>query len=367
MLFKSIFIILDVITTINMKTFRQFVLSFLVLLSGSSFGQAISENLFEEFLFGGANDANVLLGQYMLPGMKGLGYGINSGWYNTAKPHESFGFDITLSYVNAVVPDEDKQFEFISSDYQFTSLGSGASSTLKTIMGDVYSSPNSLEVSPDGQNFFPYNAPDGVSGDIDKITMISGSVPTPIIQVGVGIIKGTEIKIRWLPSIDYGANGTFRFKYFGLGGLHSISQWIPGLKDVPVDISAFVGWTTISAEYDIPENLSIPGSNQRATADINTLTYQLIASAHVSVITGYVGLGFDNFKTNFKMLGTYDISKPGFPQAQLVDPIDLQQDGSAAFRTSFGARLKLSIITLSADYTVREYNTLTMSLGFSVR
>jgi hypothetical protein len=353
-----------------MKTFKQLVLAFLILLSGTSYAQfPISENLFEEFLLGGKDDANILFGHYMLPGMKGLGYGVNSGWYNTAKPHETFGFDITISYVNAIVPDEDKSFEFVNSDYQFTSLGSGSSSTLPTIMGIAHAPADRsrLDLSLDGSTVVNgYDAPDGVSGDIDKVTMISGSVPTPIIQVGFGLVKGTELKIRWLPNINIG-DGEFKLKYFGLGGMHSLSQWLPVFKNIPVDISAFVGWTTISAEYAIPENFNVPGTNQRAAADITTFTYQLIASAHVSVITGYVALGYDNFKTNFKMLGTYDISAPTVPVPELVDPINLKQSGNSGFRTAFGARLKLSIITLTGDYTIREYNTLTISLGFSVR
>ena len=348
-----------------MRTIRQLLLSVLLLVSGTGYAQ-LSQNLFEEFLLSGTEDANTLFGHYMLPGMKGLGYGVNSGWYNTAKPHETFGFDITLSYVNAIVPEADKTFEFLDSEYNFTFLGSGSSSTLPTLMGDSPDIPSVLDLSLDGNTVVSsYNAPDGVSADIDKITMIGGSVPTPIIQVGFGLVKGTELKIRWLPDINIG-EGEFKFKYFGLGGMHSISQWLPVFKNIPVDISAFVGWTTISAEYAIPENFNVPGVNQRATADITTFTYQLIASAHVSVLTGYVALGYDNFKTNFKMLGTYDISNPAV-QLVLEDPIDLDQEGNSGFRTAFGARLKLSIITLTADYTLREYNTLTLSLGFSVR
>ena len=348
-----------------MRTIRQLLLSVLLLVSSAGYAQ-LSQNLFEEFLLGGKEDANILFGHYMLPGMKGLGYGVNSGWYNTAKPHETFGFDITISYVNAIVPEVDKTFEFLDSEYQFTYLGSG-SSTLPTLMGDAPATPSTLDLSLDGNTFVNfYNAPDGVSADIDNITMISGSVPTPIIQVGFGLVKGTELKIRWLPNINIG-DGEFKFKYFGLGGMHSISQWLPVFKNIPVDISAFIGWTTISAEYAIPENFNVPGANQRATADITTFTYQLIASAHVSVITGYVALGYDNFKTNFKMLGTYDISYDPTIPIELADPIDLNQTGNSGFRSSFGARLKLSIITLTADYTLREYNTLTLSLGFSVR
>jgi len=345
-----------------MKTIKQFLLSVLILIGGTSYAQD-PQNLFEEFLFSGEKDANKLLGEYMLPAMKGLGYGVNSGWYTTAKPHETFGFDITLSYVNAIVPVSDQSFEFVQSDYDLTYLQGGGSTSLPTLMGGPTSAI--LEVSPDGGQTIltPYNAPDGVAETINKATITSETaVPTPIIQVGFGIIKGTEIKIRWLPNIN---RDGFAFNYFGLGAMHSISQWLPVFKDIPVDISAFIGWTTISAEYAIPANPIMDMTNPRATADINTFTYQLIASAHVSVLTGYVALGYDNFNTNFKMLGTYDVY-PGALEP-LVDPIDLDQSGNSGFRTSFGGRLKLSIITLTADYTLREYNTLTLSLGFSVR
>ena len=345
-----------------MKTFKQLLLSVLIFVGGTSYAQN-GENLFEEFLYSGPDDAEILLGHYMAPGMKALGYGVNSGWYNTAKPHEKFGFDITFSYVNAIAPEEDKTFEFDPSEYLNTTLGSGTS-TLPTIMGVISTSNLDYSV-PAGQPVYSgtYTSPDGVAGDLESLTITSNTaLPVPIVQVGVGLFKGTEIKVRWLPVIS---RDGFGFKYFGIGGLHSISQWIPVFKDMPVDISAFLGWTTISADYIIPDNSPIvgPGDNARATADVSTFTYQLIASAHVSVITGYIGLGMDNFKTNFKMLGDYHVD----PAVTYTDPIDITVSGSGGFRTSFGARLKLSIVTLSADYTLREYDTLTLSLGFSVR
>ena len=342
-----------------MKTFKQLVLAFLILFSGTSYAQI---SLFEDFLRGGEEDGNILLNHYMTPALKGLGFGVNNGWYNTAKPHETFGFDITFSYINAIVPEEDKTFEFIQSEYIQTFHNTGPT-TLPTLMGGL--STTNLEYGPDAQTIIDdYDTPDGIAEDINSYSLIKDAVPMPIIQAGIGIIKGTEIKIRWLPNFNIG-DGGFTFKYFGLGGLHSISQWLPVFKDIPVDISAFVGGTNISAAYDIPSG-NISGEGQRASGEVNTFTYQLLASAHVSVLTGYVGLGYDNYNTTFKMLGEYQIV-PGVPASYLNDPISLEQSGNGGFRTSFGARLKVSIITLSADYTLREYDTLTLALGFSVR
>jgi hypothetical protein len=208
-----------------------------------------------------------------------------------------------------------------------------------------------------------YPAPDGIADDISAYTFNQVAVPSPIIQVGLGLIKGTELKVRWMPTIN---NQDFNFKYFGLGGMHSISQWIPVFKDIPVDISAFVGYTKIDAEYVIPSG-NIDGSGQKAQFTVNTLTYQALVSAHVSILTAYVGIGMDNFTTNFRLLGTYQLYAGEPWELNLADPIDLKQSGQNGFRTTFGVRLKLAILTIHADYTMREYNTLTAGLGFSIR
>jgi hypothetical protein len=211
-----------------------------------------------------------------------------------------------------------------------------------------------------------YPAPNGIADDISAYTFNQIAVPSPIIQAGLGLAAGTEIKVRWMPTIT---NEDFSFNYFGIGGMHSISQWIPVFDDLPIDISAFVGYTKIDAEYVIPPG-NIAGSGQKTQFSVNTLTYQALVSAHISILTAYAGIGMDNFTTNFRMLGTYDLYSTGEGDdfdLSLSDPINLEQSGNSSFRTTLGARLKLAILTIHADYTFREYNTLTAGLGFSIR
>ena len=168
-----------------------------------------------------------------------------------------------------------------------------------------------------------------------------------------------------MPTVDQDG---FSVKYFGVGGLHSISQWLPVFKDLPIDISGFIGYTKIDAAYAIPAG-NIPGDNQVAEFKVNTLTFQVIGSAHVSVLTGYIGLGMDSYTTNLNILGTYAIyeNDPVLGDITLTNPIELERKGNNGFRTTIGARLKLAIVTLHADYTIREYNTLTAGIGFSFR
>lgn len=351
-----------------MRTFRL-VLALTFFLSSFL---AKAQTDFANYLLGGPEDANTLYEYYTAPILKGFGYGFNNGWYNTAKPHESFGFDLTISLNAAIVPDADQFFEFIDSEYQYTSLSSGSSSSLPTLMGGTTSSELDVNIPEDefGQGEPPfdvstsYKVPDGIGDEIKAYTFNKVAVPTPVVQVGLGLVAGTEIKVRWLPTIT---EEDFSVSYWGLGGLHSISQWIPGLKDLPIDLSVFAGYTKIDAEYNIPPG-SIDGSNQKAQFVVNTVTFQALASAHVSVLTVYAGLGFDNFSTSFKMLGVYDIySNPIIDTPVLTDPINLEQSGENSFRTTLGARLKLAILTLHADYTFKEYDTITAGIGFSVR
>ena len=347
----------------HVKTIQTFFIA-LLLFSGTINAQ--TDTGFEGFLYGGEQDAQLLIDSYMSPFLKGMGMSFNSSWYNTAKPHKTLGFDITFSTNFAYVPTEQQSFLFDENDYNFTSLVGSSDPNLPTIAGGSTNAIMLVSADTLGQTLelARYGAPDGVFSVDTYDGPFTNTVPAPIIQGGIGIVKGTELKVRWMPTIS---QENFSFKYFGIGGLHSISQWIPVFKELPIDISIFAGYTQIDARYAIPPG-SIGGENQQANFKVNTFSYQVLASAHVSVLTGYIGLGMDSYNTNLSMTGTYEVY-PGLPNdlGTLTDPINIERSGNNNFRTTFGVRLKLAIVTLHADYTFREYNTLSMGLGFSYR
>ena len=346
----------------RLKTIQTFFIT-LLLFSGTI--QAQTDTGFEGFLYGGEEDAQLLIDSYMSPFLKGMGMGFNSSWYNTAQPHKTLGFDITFSTNFAYVPTEQQSFLFDENDYNFTSLVGASDPNLPTVAGGATEAIMLVSAHTLGQTLVqPYSAPNGVFSIENYDGAFTNTIPSPIIQAGIGIVKGTELKIRWMPTISQEG---FSIKYFGIGGLHSISQWIPVFKELPIDISAFVGYTQIDARYAIPPG-SIGGENQLANFKVNTFSYQVLASAHVSVITGYIGLGMDSYTTKLNMTGTYEVY-PGLPGdiGTLTDPINIERSGNNNFRTTFGVRLKLAIVTLHADYTFREYNTLSMGIGFSYR
>ena len=174
-------------------------LALFLLISSFSFGQG-SGNI-SDFLLGGPEDAETMLNNYMAPALKGWGMGYNNGWYNTAKPHESLGFDLTVTTNFAYVPTEQQVFGFVPQDYNFTRLSSGSDPNLPTVAGGTATSQLIVAYDTLGQTLelANYGAIDGVG---DELPAFKNTVPSVVLQAGLGIVKGTELKVRWMPEIN---------------------------------------------------------------------------------------------------------------------------------------------------------------------
>ena len=150
---------------------------------------------FDSFLEAGLSDANKLLESYMAPAFEGFGYGINSGWYNTARPHQTLGFDLNISVNAAIVPSSSEFFTFNNNDYSNVRLSNGTSAQTPTLFGPnlgVDALPELTFLDPDsGQEVIRISAPTGLGLEEEFPT---NAVPSPMIQLGIGLIKGTDLE-----------------------------------------------------------------------------------------------------------------------------------------------------------------------------
>ena len=55
-------------------------------------------------LYAYEDDAKKMFNNYLSPLMKGAIYSSNGGWFNTAKVHRKFGFDLSLKLNLSFVP-----------------------------------------------------------------------------------------------------------------------------------------------------------------------------------------------------------------------------------------------------------------------
>lgn len=355
-----------------------------------------------EFLKTGLGDGSKLLNAYASPLLKSFGAGLNAGWFNTAKVHGAGGFDITICPTNLTfAPSGDKTFDFnslgLSSQLR---TAQGQSSTMQTVFGSNTKSRIEMVTR------YPGATQDSVRG----MELPGGAgtnmfiVPTAQLAVGVGF--GTEVAVRFFPQIKIGDASV---GMFGFAVKHDFKQWIPGMKELPFDLSAMFGYTSMNASMNLdalqadPQSINTynPNSGQTYTQKVeftsSAYTFNVLISKKLSVFTPYLGLGFQSANTTLKLLGTFPVTDinngfdptygaatPGDPSDgtgtydpniknhhsqyvnELHDPIAIEGKLSG-LRATGGFRLKFGPVTLHADYTLAQYNVASVGLGINIQ
>ena len=314
-------------------------------------------------LEGGLGDANKLVEGYVAPFMNGFGAGMANGWYNTAKAHKTLGFDLTVTVNAAFVPNDDLFYDVDALNLETLTLTNPTDGKAPTMFG-----PATVPTYTENSTNETFNGPEGLNIK-DEIGL--QAVPVPMAQLGIGIVKNTDIKIRWTPEIEIDDNSNF--KLIGFGVMHDIKQYIPGVKNAPFDLAGFVGYTkmTLTADpvdaYTAGSGGGVYSDNDEGKFQVNSLTIQALISKKFSILTLYGGIGFNSVKSKIALEGDYTIRDDlEFIEETYQNPIDLKFNTGGP-RMTAGFRLKLAILTIHADYTLQKYSTLSMGVGFAVR
>jgi len=319
----------------------------------------------EQFLLSGTEDASKLTENYVNPVAKGFMYGLNSGWYTTARTHKKFGFDITFVANLAQVPNKDEAFNFVASDYKNLSLASGPNK-IQTLFGGENTTVLQAKIETDDGSFdlANFNMPDGIGDDLPI-----NAVPSVTLQVGIGIpVIDADLKLRYLPKVG---SSDLEVGMFGIGIQKSFSKMLK-IDKTPFDISGLIAFTNLNAEYDIQGDSDFDGSGQLMEFSTNAITFQAIASVNLKLIEFYGALGYNKAKMDVDIKGTYEVeytevnSGMTVVKETLTDPISVDFDASGV-RATLGTRLNLGFFKIFADYTVQEYNTITGGIAFSFR
>lgn len=321
---------------------------------------------------GSATDAKYLGEGYISPFMRAFGAGLTNGWNNTAKPHKFPGADLTVSIAAVYLPKEDMSYEVDNAKLNNIFLlnnGSGQSNIdpvagkaqVPTIFGSK-NAPTYQQKNPTTDLPIPGATFSGPSGSIPLKFL-----PVPVANLGIGLPKGFDLKVRFIPTIDFGdlSNGDVNgeLSLFGVGVMHDVKQYIPGIKALPFDLSAFAGYTKMKMEVAIPEG----GANGKGEFSSAATTVQGIISKKISVLTGYASVGYNIATTKLAVKGNYDLNDNGnSSDPGEKDPVNIEAPASGP-RITAGLRLKLAIFAFHADYTLQKYNTLTVGFGLNVR
>jgi hypothetical protein len=334
-----------------------------------------------DFLKIGPADGAKFIKAYIEPWANAFGSGLSGGWYNTAKPHKKLGFDITTSINVGIVPVSAEKFELSSIGLSSSVTGTGLTPTVagpKTGGQPMTYKSGSTELAS-------FDAPPGTAWRY---------IPAPVVQAGLGLPFGTEIKVRYIPEIKIqGGN----LSLWGVGLMHSVMQYIPGNKLLPFDVSLFGGYTSLQADaplelepdpdpavkknYTSPYNATTSFKDQKLNLSISALNISAIASLNLPVITFYGGLGYCRTNTEIKFYGNYPTptlvtpTPPATPYVEYnntgvkkgSDFPEIKISNFSGLRANIGFRIKLAVITIHADYTKALYNVLSAGLGISIR
>lgn len=368
----------------NMKTLRNLILG--LALTGTCFTGSAQLNEID-FIKGGMTDAQVLFQEYLTPYANAFGANLNSGWYNTGKPHKPLGFDVTITFNTAWAPPSAKSFDMAELDLAGTVVGT--STITPTIAGEKNTyRPEMLYTVDD-----PVNV--GEEVELARYTMPKGTgfnaIPLPMAQLGIGLPYGTDVTVRFLPSLDFGDLGSIGL--WGVGMKHSILQHIPVMKRIPVlEASVQGGFTRLNTFANLnytPDDIDgidltdysdpFKWNNQRIGLAVDAWTVNLVVSQTLPVVTFYQAIGYSTTKTNVYMDGLYPFpsveTEAGTYQGQVVikdednieDPLDVEIHNTKDLRLNIGMRVKLGVLTLHADYTKANYSAVTAGIGISFR
>jgi hypothetical protein len=127
---------------------------------------------------------------------------------------------------------------------------------------------------------------------------------------------------------------------------------------------AMVAYTRLNADYDIQTEGFVTGTNQRVDGHVDTWMFELIASTKNPIYNFYTGLGYITGKSNYALLGTYEITAGG-QVVSFTNPFDVQDDISGV-RFGAGANVRMGWFSINLDYTFQGYNNLSLGLNFDI-
>ena len=199
-------------------------------------------------------------------------------------------------------------------------------------------------------------------------------MPSLQLQASVGLVKGFEATVRYLPALSPGED-------FGelsmIGGgikfqpLRFFSKKVNKL--MPFDLAVALGWSQFKYNYKL--NVKGPDGrtfdDQKVEAKFSGINAEAIVSKKLLMFVPFVSVGYQTSTTDAGIKGTYSYASgyTGTQQAAIInysttkDPVSINEKYVNNLRASAGVNLNLFLLHISASYNVAAYNYVNVGLG----
>lgn len=258
---------------------------------------------------------------YLEPLKDAIGSGLAAGVYNTAHI-EPQGFRLRVEARAMLINfgDGDRTFQARTESY----FPTDATVNAPTVVGDT----RSVQVDDTGSGA-TFTFPGGLN--MDRLAL---AVP----QVVVGGVKGTELMVRYI-AVQIGDDGNEigDLSLFGIGGRHSLSQYMSGSK---FDLAAMAMYQSLKLGDDF--------------VDTSQFSLGLQGSRRFKVVEPYVGVALNSLSMDLE----YDAQQGGSSSRQSVE-----FDGDTGLGFTLGTALHLSLLHLNAELQFTDQTTFAFGLG----
>lgn len=336
---------------------KVFLLAFLMISSQMSFGQ----NGITRLLSAGLDDANTFADSYLSPGTDALAMGLSNGWFNTAKADSFGGFEVSVMANISIVSPDQQEFLLDEADYdilQFQDKDIGSQMVANVLGADDPEVAVKAVYEDNGiTNEVNFNLPQGLANE--KIN----SVPGAMIQASAGLFSGFEISARYLPEVQ---TDDVSAQLYGVGLKNELTNWLPFDKLFPFHIAGFVGYTKFDGKLKVENNFATNTAvNRYIESEMESWNYAAIVSTKLPLINFYGSIGYIQASSSSDLIGTYQIDKGPLGIETVKDPISVSSDASS-IQANLGFKLDLKFIRINGQYSIQEFDTVTVGLSFGI-
>ena len=257
---------------------------------------------------------------YLDPFVKGLSTSVNTGIFRSgAVPKVGFSLTVDLRAAFIKFSDDDRAYTATSEGFETVEA--------PTVIGDT----QAVEAEHESVDGLHFHYPGGFD-------MENFGVAVP--QLTIGNIAGTRAIVRWIPEVDFSDDDIGKFEMFGIGGQHSISQYLPAL---PVDVAAGIMYQNFKLGEDLLE--------------ADALAFNVTGSKRFGAVISlepYVGVGMDSFSMKVE----YETDDDETTEVEF----DRQND----FHLTLGTSINLPGVKLNGEFNMAAVNGFAGGVSFGI-
>jgi len=336
--------------------------------------EAKAQNGFNQLIKSTPADATKLIQAYAEPLFKGVGYGMNSGWTNTARANDFLHLDIRISATAVMVPASDQTFDVTKIGLSnHVGPDNSSNAIAPTFGGNKNATGPVMDIYDNGRKIANFTMPGGQLS----------YVPTPQIQLTLGVAPNTDISVRGIPKITP-SNDLGSVSLIGVGIKHDLlKDFVDKDAHYPVsnfDFAIALGYNHLNYKKGLsvnPDQGAQPAnsqgstdfSNQSMVGHFNSFMVQAIASRKIGIFTPFIAVAYNTATTDASVIGNYPVTTSANALGQqyyttFTNPVTIHEKSVNNVRGDIGFQLKVKVIRLYASYGLAQYQSVNAGIGF---